>query len=208
MGSFLIWRVVLDRHLTNLTISVGTLNLLEIFRSLAGRAISIEKDGCGMVLQFWYGRDLAQFGPFSGSRMRELALAGTILQTDEVWQDGSEQKCVASRVGNLFPAPSITPLTKSEPPLEGSVEEAVKRPTPRQYPVRAPERKKRVISIKGGILTGQDGFQAQYRKKCEKCGWEDSCRSSANIRVGMTRVSYFCRTCRKGRCVELTGISS
>src|SRR5262245_8829713 len=39
-------------------------------------------------------------------------------------------------------------------------------------------RPKRVVGNKGAVLTGQDGVRVHFRKKCEKCGHEDSCRST------------------------------
>jgi hypothetical protein len=69
-----------------------------------------------------------------------------------------------------------------------------------------PARPKRVVGIKGAVLTGQDGVKAQFRKKCEKCGWEDSARSSTIIRPGSSRVPFFCPKCRRGRAVEITAV--
>ena len=62
-----------------------------------------------MVLLFRYSREAEQFGPFTAAEMRELAAAGTILATDLVWQDGTDNKVVAARVKNLFLPPLLPP---------------------------------------------------------------------------------------------------
>lgn len=185
-----------------------------------------------MAPLFFYGRDSAQFGPFSATGMRELAAAGEILSTDSVWQQGVDRKVPASRVANLFaltaPAalkealPSVPPRAEPRGPVterqeitpsqEADLAATVQaihgtRPSEKAPPApQAPPRKKRVISIKGGVLMGQDGVTAQFKKRCADCGWEDACRSSVVIRVGSTRVTFFCRPCRKSRTVEMQGI--
>ena len=67
-------------------------------------------------------------------------------------------------------------------------------------------RQKRVVAIKGAVLTGQDGVKVQFRKKCEKCGHEEGCRSTAIIRLGSSRVPFFCPKCRRPRAVEITAV--
>jgi hypothetical protein len=69
-----------------------------------------------------------------------------------------------------------------------------------------PARPKRVVGIRGGVLTGQDGVKAQFRKKCETCGWEDTSRTSTIIRPGASRLPFFCPKCRRGRTVEITAV--
>jgi hypothetical protein len=69
-----------------------------------------------------------------------------------------------------------------------------------------PARQKRVVAIKGAVLTGQDGVHVQFRKKCETCGHEDGCRSTAIIRLGSSRVPFFCPKCRRPRAVEITAV--
>jgi hypothetical protein len=70
-----------------------------------------------------------------------------------------------------------------------------------------PARQKRVVAIKGAVLIGQDGVNVQFRKKCETCGHEDGCRSTALIRLGSSRVPFFCPKCRRPRAVEITAVS-
>jgi Tfp pilus assembly protein FimV len=66
-------------------------------------------------------------------------------------------------------------------------------------------RKKRVVSIKGAILMGQDGVEVKYRKKCRVCGHEDNCRSTAKIPQGTLRGTFYCPTCRRVQTVEIVG---
>ncbi len=68
------------------------------------------------------------------------------------------------------------------------------------------ERPRRVLSIKGGVLVGQDGKYVQYRKKCEKCGYMDQGKCNQLIRPGSMKISFFCRKCRKGRMVEMMAV--
>jgi hypothetical protein len=96
-------------------------------------------------------------------------------------------------------------------PPEPPREQADRQPPPRpayEEARREPEkpRPKRVVSIRGGILTGQDGVRVQFRKKCETCGHEDNCRSTILIRLGACRVPFFCRKCRRARTVEMTAV--
>jgi hypothetical protein len=178
-----------------------------------------------MTEQYYFAQDNDQFGPFSAAQMRELAAKGRIRPTDSVWKEGTERKVLASQVKNLFRAPA---------PQAGSVEaaaqpEAAEMDEP-QTPALAPERArslaaetsgtltnrpasppkarpKRVVSIRGGVLASQDGERVQFRKQCEKCGFQEAARTTATIRVGTFRVPFFCPKCRRGRTVELTGIN-
>jgi len=182
-----------------------------------------------MAPLFHYGRTGAQFGPFSATRMRELAAAGEILPADEVWQEGSERKHPASKVANLFAklapivnlVPPVLLAARAEIAVEDSAELAPQADVDQISPIAAVEKapapknrfttpdvakKKRIVSIRGGVLMGQDGVSAQFRKKCTTCGWEDSCRSNVVIRTGSNRISFYCRKCRKARSVEMQGI--
>ncbi len=175
---------------------------------------------------FYYSHDNTPHGPFSAKEMRELAMRGAISPTDIVWKEGSEQKVQAARVKNLFPpapavvapqpAPAVVPAAEVAPPV---TDEAPPKPAyeeqtfvaretpPREPPKQAPEpqaRQKRVVGIKGAILTGQDGVKVMFRKKCEKCGHEDAARSTTIIRPGTSRISFFCPKCRRARSVEIT----
>jgi hypothetical protein len=68
------------------------------------------------------------------------------------------------------------------------------------------ERQKRVVAIKGATLVGQDGTKVLFRKKCLTCGFEEPARSSAFIKIGTSRVPFFCPKCRRGRAVEITAV--
>jgi hypothetical protein len=170
-----------------------------------------------MALLFRYSHEAEQFGPFSATQMRELAAAGTILATDLVWQDGTDMKVVADRVKNLFLPPPLSPPSPAaaihapmaQPPAV--VGKAILSDTETRKPQKRPPnneaaRPKRVIRIRGGVIISQDGRSVCFAKQCETCGHKESGRSTAPIRVGMTRINFFCRPCRKSRTVELQGV--
>jgi GYF domain 2 len=97
----------------------------------------------------------------------------------------------------VAPAPE-----RARPPAAETTGTLTDRPA---FPPKA--RPKRVVSIRGGILAGQDGEKVQFRKQCEKCGFVEPARTTTTIRVGTFRVPFFCPKCRRGRTVELTGIN-
>jgi hypothetical protein len=82
--------------------------------------------------QYYYARGTTPFGPFSATRLRELAEAGDLLLTDSVWKQGAQRRVPASRVKNLFaggqaPSPpaapgGAAPVTAALPPFpEGAL---------------------------------------------------------------------------------------
>jgi hypothetical protein len=159
-----------------------------------------------MVEQFFFSQNESLFGPFSAVEMRGLAAAGRIQPTDLVWRAGTEHKVLAGRVKNLFAAPPAQPPEASSPeevapppPRRAALDVTGRRPEP-------PARPKRVVSVKGAVLMGQDGVKVQFRKKCGTCGHEDNCRSSSIIRQGAFRVPFFCPKCRKARSAEFTAV--
>jgi hypothetical protein len=81
--------------------------------------------------------------------------------------------------------------------------QAKKSPDPRREEPEA--RKKRVISVKGGVLMGQDGERAKVRKKCTRCSHEDTSISSLSIPKGSMRMNFYCPKCRKNSIVEIFG---
>jgi hypothetical protein len=81
-------------------------------------------------------------------------------------------------------------------------EAPVKKPPPRQE-----VRKRRVVSIKGGILVGQDGVNLRFRKTCVKCNHPDTSVATTQIPLGNTRINFFCPRCRKNQPVEIQGAS-
>ncbi len=97
---------------------------------------------------------------------------------------------LASSGERASPAVETTPAPESRPAA----------PAPKPRP-------NRVVSIRGGVLAGQDGEKVQFRKQCEKCGHIEAARTTTAIRVGTFRVPFFCPKCRRGRTVELTGIN-
>jgi hypothetical protein len=62
-----------------------------------------------MASQYFYSRGAKEFGPFSATRLRELASLGEILPTDSVWQEGTAQRVPAAKVKNLFVGPATAP---------------------------------------------------------------------------------------------------
>jgi hypothetical protein len=76
------------------------------------------------------------------------------------------------------------------------------RPRPQQ-----PPNKRRVLGVKGGTLMGQDGTTVRFRKKCQKCGREDTSVTSMQIPPGFVRVNFFCPKCRKSQQVEVHGVN-
>lgn len=176
-----------------------------------------------MAIFFFYGRDSVEFGPFSPNQMRALAAAEQIRPTDQVWQEGTQRKVPAGNVKNLFALPvplqADPPAAVPSPPVSPTQEpaaEAAASPSPvpettqpyrRDFSKKEAPRLLRVNRISGGILNSQDGTHVRFTKKCNVCNKEDSCRSTALIRSGCTRVAYYCRTCRKSRQVEIFGMS-
>src|SRR5581483_8936101 len=155
-------------------------------------------EGTGMAERYFYTHAATDHGPYSAGQMRAIANAGQILTTDLVWKEGTTQRVAASQIRNLYPA--VAPVIAVPPLTAGSVtgtDGAAFAPPPAaasgavplvpaapHKPSDAHERPKRVTTIRGGTLCGQDGTTVRFKKKCEKCGHEDQTRSSAAIRVG------------------------
>jgi hypothetical protein len=184
--------------------------------------------------QYYYAHDGGEFGPFSAAGMRAEAEAGRILPTDTIWKEGTSARVAAAKVKDLYasrpqaadpavaggPAASQVQASVAKgaapaaPPLAPDsgedLAEAPPAPLPAPEPRRPPPdppkvRKRRVISIKGGVIMSQDGVEVRYRKKCSVCGHEDATRSLAKILSGTARATYFCPSCRKLRTVEIMG---
>jgi hypothetical protein len=73
-------------------------------------------------------------------------------------------------------------------------------------PPQAEARNKRVLAVKGGVLSAQDGKVVRYRKQCLRCGYLDTSMTTMPIRAGVTRVNFFCPKCRKSQQTEVTGV--
>jgi hypothetical protein len=67
-------------------------------------------------------------------------------------------------------------------------------------------KKRRVLSVKGGIIASQDGEVVKYRKQCLKCRYADVCLTTMRIRSGVTRVNFFCPKCKKSQQCEIQGV--
>jgi len=67
-------------------------------------------------------------------------------------------------------------------------------------------KKRRVIGVKGGVLSSQDGEVVKYRKVCLKCKYADTSMTTMRIRSGTTRVNFFCPKCRKSQQCEIQGV--
>lgn len=74
-------------------------------------------------------------------------------------------------------------------------------------PFKEPSRKKRAVGVKGVVILTQDGEVVRYRKKCDKCGAEDSCTRAVTIKSGPAIDRFFCPHCRKLGRVEIRGVS-
>ena len=165
-----------------------------------------------MADRYFFTHSEAQQGPYSADEMRGLALAGKILPTDPVWQEGMKQRFPASVVQNLF-EDFVAPDDVADDALQPADVAADDAPVatvaerPREKPARLPEtdRPKRVVAIKGGVLCTQDGKHVQFRKKCTVCDYEEQGRSTQIIRAGSMKIAFFCRKCRKGRQTEMQG---
>jgi hypothetical protein len=98
------------------------------------------------------------------------------------------------------------PWLVAEPPAIQVAEKPEAKKAPPGHEVKV--RKKRVTGIKGGVICGQDGVMVRFRKKCIKCGHEDSSQASMAIRDGSMKANFFCPKCKKNQQVELRGASN
>jgi hypothetical protein len=91
----------------------------------------------------------------------------------------------------LEPPPVQTDATGSEPknPVTLSPEKPKAKPPVVKF--------KRGIAESGAIITGQDADRVRYRKKCVRCGFEESTNSVLRLVTGINRVMFFCPKCRK-----------
>jgi hypothetical protein len=67
-------------------------------------------------------------------------------------------------------------------------------------------RKRRVLGVRGGVNVSDDGVTVRFRKKCPKCGYEDTCVTSMAIPFGSMRVNFFCPKCKRSHPVEVQGM--
>jgi hypothetical protein len=66
-------------------------------------------------------------------------------------------------------------------------------------------KKARATAMRGATVVSQDGEYVKYRKKCIKCGTEDSCTRAMPIKNGITRDNFYCPKCRKSGEVVIHG---
>ena len=74
-----------------------------------------------MTDQWHYSHGQQEFGPFSATRMKDLAATGQVLVTDAVWKEGSETRVLAAKVRGLFQRPpprTHVQLIPVETPIE------------------------------------------------------------------------------------------
>jgi hypothetical protein len=123
------------------------------------------------------------------------------------------QPAPPSNLSTIPDDPDLMPLEDEEAPPETEAKAAETANPASKYAKepdhrRKPEvRKRRVISIKGGMLMGQDGEKFKLRKKCERCAREDTSVVTMAIPMGSMRLSFFCPKCKKNSPVEIMGAS-
>ncbi|HMC87908.1 MAG TPA: DUF4339 domain-containing protein [Gemmataceae bacterium] len=100
------------------------------------------------------------------------------------------------------PSSQASAADRLNPPEETDPEATPARKPPAPQP---PPRKGRASAVRGAIIVSQDGTTVYFRKKCIKCGHEETGRNRLPIRNGVTRAGYFCPKCRKLRPVEIQG---
>lgn len=94
---------------------------------------------------------------------------------------------------------NLVPLYGEAPPESAAAEAA--KPNKQQE-----VRKRRVISMKGGIVLSQDGAIVRFKKKCGKCNHEDTSLTTLQIPSGTARLNYYCPKCRKNHPIEIQGV--
>jgi len=186
-----------------------------------------------MADQWYYASDQEKLGPFSSAQLKELAAIGRLAPTYTVWKEGVEKGALAAKVKNLFPVPQgeppavpdqatiPVPAPASEPPspspaplvenqgpaLQAIAEEDQKVQSKKVPKINQSTTKRlfRVVGSSGAVVLGHDGTSVRYRKKCPKCGYEDSSLKTMSIRSGVNRDRFFCQKCRKLQQVEIHG---
>jgi DNA-directed RNA polymerase subunit M/transcription elongation factor TFIIS len=117
------------------------------------------------------------------------------------------QSSVAELAKEASPASSPAPAENQGPALQANTDEEQKpksRKAPNQNQLTT-RRLFRVVGSSGAVILGQDGTSVRYRKKCPKCGYEDSSMKTMAIRSGVNRDRFFCQKCRKLQQVEIQG---
>ena len=107
-----------------------------------------------------------------------------------------EDQVFADRIANeilAFKNPVISNTGLANSPAEIATAPVVERPRRVEPPVRV----KRATADSGVIIISQDGERVRFRKKCTRCGCEDSCNSVLRMMPGINRQMWFCPKCRK-----------
>jgi hypothetical protein len=103
----------------------------------------------------------------------------------------------------------LSPSAPPNPTAEAAEKPTEKTETPTK-PSTPPKpqlvKKGRAISARGAALLNQDGEFVTYRKKCLKCGFDNTSTNRMPIRNGTTRTTFFCPKCRKLQPVEIQGV--
>jgi hypothetical protein len=113
-----------------------------------------------------------------------LGEPATSLEPRSIIPDGLELVSIEDGTSAVAVSSDPTPRTGPEQP-DVPQQEAVK--------------KWRVIGVKGGVITSQDGGVVKYRKQCLKCRYADTSLTTMRIWSGFTRVHFFCPKCKKSQ---------
>jgi len=114
------------------------------------------------------------------------------------WESDVAPAATESPSWNSLKGPAATDPAAPDEPVA-----IPNQPAPKKEPVR----RRRAVVVSGAVLVSQDGVMVRYRKKCFKCGHEDGTTNSMAIGIGLSRVGFFCRKCKKMRDVQIQGIS-
>jgi hypothetical protein len=97
---------------------------------------------------------------------------------------------------------------EDDPSAVAVASESTYRPEPERpmVPPQEPVKKRRVLGVKGGVISSQDGEVVKYRKQCLKCRYADVALTTMRIRSGITRVNFFCPKCKKSQQCEIQGV--
>lgn len=91
---------------------------------------------------WFYSRSGQTFGPFSRDQIKDMAISGLLLPTDELWLEGHGKRLVQDYKGLLTPTPPKVPTVTPNPPAvpKHSAETGHTKPQPqpsRPYPAKS-----------------------------------------------------------------------
>ena len=149
-------------------------------------------------------------------------LAAKVKNLFAVTQEGPRPGAIAQAPSSSLPAPahealpsanqsqappSSSLLENQGPALQANTGEDQRLQTKNAPRPNQPSAKRlfRVVGSSGAVVIGHDGTSVRYRKKCPKCGYEDSSLKTMEIRSGVNRDRFFCQKCRKLQHVEIHG---